>query len=311
MSEVRSADHLPGVGNSSPRVSVISAFLNAEKYLAETIESVLAQDYDDFELLLVDDGSTDGSTRIAKDYAEREPRRIQLFEHAGHANRGTCASRNFAASQSHAEFLAFVDADDCWRPSKLKDQVALLERMPEVDAVCGSVNYWASHAGGKDRIVPTGHVFNQPVAPAEALVHLYPLGQGAPPCPSDLLIRRSIVEAIGGFEESFTGPLQLYEDQAFLAKFYLRGTIYFDDRVWLDYRVHEGSCGARVAREGLYHDVRRHYLQWLEAYLDRNARQNGLKLKMALMRAWLPYRHPRLTAFRKRLGRIGLRMLWA
>ena len=198
--------------NSSPRVSVISAFLNAEKYLAETIESVLAQDYADFELLLVDDGSTDGSSQIAENYAEREPHRVRRLEHPGHANRGTCAARNLAVGQSGAEFLAFIDADDCWRPSKLKDQVALLERMPEVDAVCGSVNYWASHAGGEDRIVMTGHAANRPIAPAEALVQLYPLGQAAPPCPSDLLMRRSIVEAIGGFEESFTGPLQLYED---------------------------------------------------------------------------------------------------
>ena len=198
--------------NSSPRVSVISAFLNAEKYLAETVESVIAQDYDDFELLLVDDGSTDGSSRIASDYAKRDPRRIKLLGHPGHANRGTCASRNLAISQSRAEILAFVDADDCWRPSKLKDQVALLERMSEVDAVCGAVNYWASHAGGEDRIVPTGHVTNRPVTPAEALLQLYPLGQAAPPCPSDLLMRRSVVEAIGGFEESFTGPLQLYEE---------------------------------------------------------------------------------------------------
>ena len=295
--------------NSSPRVSVISAFLNAEKYLAETIESILAQDYDDFDLLLVDDGSTDESMRIAKDYATRDPRRIKFLEHPDHANRGTCASRNLAVSQSSAEFLAFIDADDCWRPSKLKDQVALLDRMPEVDAVCGAVNYWASHAGGEDRIVPTGHVSNRPVTPAEALVHLHPLGRAAPPCPSDLLIRRSMVEAIGGFEESFTGPLQLYEDQAFLAKFYLRGTIYFDDRVWLDYRVHEGSCGARVAREGLYDDVRQHYLRWLEAYIDGSTRRNDPEIKLALMRAWRPYRHPRLTAFRKRLGAAARRVI--
>lgn len=198
--------------NSSPRVSVISAFLNAQKYLAEAIESVLAQDFDDFELLLVDDGSTDGSSRIAGIYAEREPHRVKLLDHPGHANRGTCASRNLAVSQSRAEFLAFVDADDCWRPSKLKEQVELLGRMAEVDAVCGSVNYWSSHDGGEDRIVPTGHVANRPVAPVEALIQLYPLGQAAPPCPSDLLMRRSVVEAIGGFEESFTGPLQLYEE---------------------------------------------------------------------------------------------------
>lgn len=294
---------------ASPRVSVISTFLNAGKYLAETIESVLAQDYDDFELLLVDDGSSDESTTIARDYAAQEPGRVKYLEHAGHANRGTCASRNLGVRQSRGAFLAFVDADDRWRPSKLSEQVALLDQMPEVDAICGSVSYWASHKGGEDRIVPTGHVQNRPVAPTEALLHLYPLGTAAPPCPSDLLMRRSIVEAIGGFEESFTGPLQLYEDQAFLAKFFLQGTIYFDHRVWLDYRLHDESCGARVVREGLYDDVRRHYLEWLEDYLDSNGRRNEVKLRLALIRALFPYRHPRMMALRKRLGRFARKVL--
>lgn len=293
----------------SPRVSVISSFLNAEKYLAECIESVLAQDYQDFEVLLVDDGSTDGSSRIAVEFASRYRERVRYLEHEGHANRGTCASRNLALRKAGGEFFAFIDADDRWKPSKLSDQIALLDRFPGVDAVCGSVNYWASHDGGEDRVVTTGHVLNQPVPPPEALVSLYPLGNAAPPCPSDLLMRRGIVEDIGGFEEAFVGPLQLYEDQAFLSKFYLLGTIYFDDRVWLDYRLHDDSCDARVARAGLYDDVRQHYLQWLETYLASNGRSSTTDVRLALKRAWFPYRHRRLAALRRRIGHVARRVL--
>ena len=109
------------------------------------------------------------------------------------------------------------------------------------------------------------------IRPPEGLLNIYPLGQAEPPAPSDLMLRRSTVETIGGFEESFTGPLQMYEDQAFLMKFYLEGTIYFAKNVWLDYRVHDQSCTAIVARNGLTREVRRHCLEWFEGYFAGRA----------------------------------------
>lgn len=283
------------------RVSVICSFFQAERYILETIDSVLAQDFDDFELLLVDDGSTDGSTRVAKDYHARHPGKIRYLEHPHHANRGTCATRNLGLSHARGEFVAFIDADDRWRPPKLKEQVALLDRMPEVDAVCGAVNFWASHDGGTDEIIATGHVLEQPVPPPHALLKVYPLGRADPPCPSDLLMRRAIVEAIGGFEESFIGALQLYEDQAFLAKFFLEGTIYFADRVWLDYRLHDQSCTSWVHREGLGAEVRGHCLEWFEVYLAATRHRFDPRIRLALMRALRPYRHPHLSTIGRRV----------
>lgn len=285
----------------SHRVTVISAFLDAELYLTECIRSVLGQDFGDFELILVDDGSSDASTQIAKDFAAREPRRVRYVTHPGHVNRGTCASRNLGLAQSRGEFVSFIDADDRWRPSKLREQVELLDRMPEVDAVCGSVNFWSSHRSGSDRIIATGHVLNRAVRPPEALLKVYPLGKADPPCPSDLLMRRAIVERIGGFEEQFTGPLQLYEDQAFLAKFFLEGTIYFSDRVWLDYRLHDQSCTARVVRDGLGPDVRRQCLEWFEDYLAATPHRFSPAIRWALLRALRPYRHPHIS----RVGRMA------
>lgn len=284
-----------------PRVSVVCPFFNAQAYLAEAIESVLAQGYRDFELLLVDDGSTDGSRSIAGGFADRDPDRVRILEHEGRANRGTTVSRNLALGQAQGELVAFIDADDRWRQSKLADQVALLDRLPGVHAVCGAVNFWSSHAGGADVVVPTGHARNRPVAPPEALLEVYPLGKADPPCPSDLIMRRSIVDAIGGFEEEFTGPLQLYEDQAFLAKFFLEGTIYFDDRVWLDYRLHEGSCTARVNRAALQPEMRRYCLEWFEKYLGGTRHRPDPRIRLALMRALRPYRRPRLSAAGRRV----------
>lgn len=298
-----------------PRVSVISALYNAEAYLVETIESVLSQDCGDFELLLVDDGSSDGSTAIARGYAERHPDRISYLEHENHANRGACAARNLGLAHARGEFVAFIDADDHWRPHKLREQLAILERDRNLGAVCGTVNYWSSWSGGEDHIVPTGHVQDRPVHPPEATLLLYPLGRAVSPCPSDLMLRRSVVERIGGFEEEFKGALQLYEDQAFLSKLYLETPVYFASNIWLDYRQHDASCVAVVTRGGRYQEVRAYFLNWLEAYLRRTGHDRDPRIRKALVRATFPYRHPRINAglvrargaARKVLHQIGAR----
>lgn len=97
-------------------VSATIAFLNAEKFLAETIESVLAQTYPNWELWLVDDGSTDGSSQIARDYAARHADRIHYLEHPGHENRGKSASRNLGLRHARGRYVTWLDADDVWLP---------------------------------------------------------------------------------------------------------------------------------------------------------------------------------------------------
>jgi glycosyltransferase involved in cell wall biosynthesis/peptidoglycan/xylan/chitin deacetylase (PgdA/CDA1 family) len=283
---VTETDEVGAAGRAQPRVTVISIFHNEERYLREAIDSVLAQDFRDFELLLVDDGSSDASSAVAREYAAREPERIRCLEHAGHANRGMSASRNLGLRHALGEFVAFIDADDRWRPFKLTDQVDLLDRMPDVDAVGGSVNYWASHGGGKDRIVPTGHVEERPIAPPEATLKLYPLGKAHAPSMSDLLFRRSTILDVGGFEEAFRGA---YEDQAFLAKFYLNSTLYLTRTVWSDYRIHPASCMAKVVREGAYDDVRRSFLIWFETYLAGSRFRDDRRIRRALAKALRRY----------------------
>jgi len=273
---------------------VVSIFFNAGSFLSEAVESVLGQTCRDFELLLVDDGSTDESGELARDLASRHPDRIRCLQHPGGANRGMSASRNLGIREARGEFVAFIDSDDRWRPSKLQEQVAIFDSNPGLDAVCGAVNYWRSWEGGEDRIVRTGHVQDEAVPAPEAALSVYPLGKADAPCPSDLMVRRSTALALGGFEEDFTGPLQMYEDQAFLAKLYLCGKVYFAARTWLDYRVHENSCVATVSRDGQYDDVRRHFLDWYTAYLDRSGHENAPLVGRAVERARAAYRFPAL-----------------
>lgn len=268
-----------------PRVSVISIFYNAAPYFAEAIDSVLGQDFENFEMLLVDDGSTDSSTSIAHDYEKRD-RRVRYLEHAGHANRGMSATRNLGIREARGDLVAFIDADDRWRPSKLSEQVALLDRLPDVDAVCGSVNYWASHEGGRDRLLKTGHTQDRPIDRGEASLQFYPLGRANAPSMSDLMFRRQSIVDAGGFEERFTGA---YEDQAFLAKFYLRSVLYVSTKTWSDYRLHPHSCMAEVKRAGTYDDTRRMFLEWFEAHLANSRFRDDPSLNRALKRAMGPY----------------------
>jgi glycosyltransferase involved in cell wall biosynthesis len=298
------------VVETPPRVSVLTPFFNAEKFLTETIESVLAQDFSDFELLLVDDGSTDASTAIARDYAKRHPSRIRFLEHEGHRNRGASASRNLGLREARGEFVALLDADDVWMPNKLSEQVKIMEAHPQLGMVCGTVRYWSSWTGGEDAVLPTGHVQDTVVAPPEAALALYPLGRAAAPCPSDLLLRRDLVGSISGFEEQFTGPLQLYEDQAFLAKVYLTAPVYFASSVWLRYRQHPDSCVVTVNRSGNYHKVRLYFLNWLENYLARSG--SDPRVFGLLRKALRPYRYPRLDyglRLGKRIARSALSRL--
>lgn len=281
-----------------PRVSVVTIFWNAEQFIQEAIGSVFAQTCDDWELLLVDDGSRDGSTAIALRYAEQYPGKIRYVEHAGHQNHGMSASRNLGINHARGEYIALLDADDVWLPRKLQQQVAILDSHPEAGMVYGSSQYWYSWTGNPaalqdDFVPPLGVQPNTLVRPPTLLTLSYPLGKGHAPCPSDLLFRRQMVDRIGGFEETFQGIYQLYEDQAFLAKVYLRAAVFVADACWDRYRQHADSCVSAVTRAGQYHTVRLFFLHWLAEYLSKQGVEDAEVWK-ALHTALRPYRHPLL-----------------
>src|SRR5262245_24155101 len=95
----------------SGAVSVIIIFMNAQAFISDAIDSVFAQTYTNWELLLVDDGSTDASTQIALSFANGNPGRVRYLEHSGHRNRGMSASRNLGIQHAGGEYIGFLDAD--------------------------------------------------------------------------------------------------------------------------------------------------------------------------------------------------------
>lgn len=112
-----------------PKVSVVIPAFNALRYLPRTVDSALAQSFGDFEVLIVDDESTDGTADWVRTIADR---RVRLLEQK---NQGAAAARNAGIRQARGEYIAFLDADDLWEPAKLERQVACLDARPEVGVV--------------------------------------------------------------------------------------------------------------------------------------------------------------------------------
>ena len=113
---------------NKPNVSVITPVYNAEKFLKETIDSVLKQTYKDYDYLLVDDCSTDSSADIVKEYAENDNRvkYIKLKE-----NSGAAVARNTGLEHAQGRYIAFVDSDDLWYPEKLEKQLTFMQENNE------------------------------------------------------------------------------------------------------------------------------------------------------------------------------------
>ncbi|MBD2182999.1 glycosyltransferase family A protein [Aerosakkonema funiforme] len=158
-------------------VSVIIPVYNCEKYLAEAIESVLAQTYQPLEIIVIDDGSTDGSAEVAKRFGT-------TVQYCFQANSGTAAARNRGIELAKGDFFAFLDADDLWIEDKLTNQMAAFTNNPNLDVVYGQVQQFISPDLGENlkakledspKLVP-GHI------------------------PSALLIKRDSLFQVGLFE---------------------------------------------------------------------------------------------------------------
>lgn len=107
-----------------PKVSVIMPVYNRERYLSQAIESVLNQTYGDFELIIVDDGSTDNSQAIIKEYAGKDKRIRYAFHEK---NRGVSAARNTALAMAQGEWIALIDSDDAWHPERLEKLLKIVQ----------------------------------------------------------------------------------------------------------------------------------------------------------------------------------------
>lgn len=144
------------MGEHLPRVSVIMPAYNARQYITEAISSVLDQDYPHLELIVVDDGSSDGTPELAEGFGSR----VRVVRQA---NAGPAAARNKGVSVARGEYIAFLDADDAWLPGKLSSQVAYLDVHSDIGLVYGDFRRWISQPDGS--FLPPPPILETPGVP--------------------------------------------------------------------------------------------------------------------------------------------------
>lgn len=175
-----------------PKVDIIIPAYNAARYLPAALESVASQTFEDWRILLIDDGSTDNTPEIVAPFIDRFGPRLQYIRQQ---NRGLPAARNQAILHSSAEFLALLDADDVWLPNRLSESLKSFEGRPHAGLSYGFVS----------RIDPDGAIidtFDQRQKHAEGRVASYVyMRQIDLPCPT-ITFRRQCIDEVGMFDEN-------------------------------------------------------------------------------------------------------------
>lgn len=173
-----------------PKVTVVIPAYNSMAYLPETLDSVLKQTFTDFEVLIIDDGSTDHTAAWASEI--KDPR-VKLISQL---NKGVSAARNTGISHAQGEYIAFLDADDTWHPTKLERQVQRFEAEPEVGLVY-TWTLWVDQQGNSIGSVSASHVEG---FVWEKLLLGDVVGNG-----SSAAIRRSCFDKVGLFDTELSG----------------------------------------------------------------------------------------------------------
>lgn len=253
------------VATTAPAVSVVVPFLDEARHLRGAADTVLAQTFTDWELVLVDDGSTDGSGDIADELARAHPSRIRVLRHEGGSNRGTAVSRNLGIAGARGALVAWLDADDRWDADKLEHDVALAARHPDVGMFCGPSRY--VQEDGSKPMVEVAVVSDAPRRFAKgAFARRMVNGRCESPCPVAVVIRTDILRAVGVPAGSNT-----HEDQRMFLAVNLVAPVFVhaDARTW--YTVRADSVTGRVDGDVI---KRRHleYENWVMRYaLTRGA----------------------------------------
>jgi glycosyltransferase involved in cell wall biosynthesis len=277
---------------TSSLVSGIIIFLNGEPFIEEAIASVFAQTHKNWELLLVDDGSTDSSSAIAQQYAQQYPDQVRYLEHDNHQNRGMSASRNLGISHAKGEFIGFLDADDLWLPQKLEQQLDCFSRYPEAAMVYGRTLIWYSWVEQtsnqeQDYFYELGVCPNRVIQPPLLFKQLLN-NKYQTPTTCNALMRRKVFDQVGQFEESFRA---MYEDQVFFSKVMLKMPIYVADACWAKYRQHPQSCSAKNERQA-YYTARQPFLAWIQHYLKNQNIEDIEIIQQVEQEVW-QCQHPR------------------
>lgn len=215
-------------------VDIIIPAYNAARYLPAAIESVIAQTFEDWRIVLVDDGSTDNTADVVAPFVDRLGPKLKYIKQS---NRGLPAARNVAIANSSAEFLALLDADDVWLPCRLSESLKCFEGRPQVGLTYGF----------NDRIDPEGKIvdtFDRRQKHGEGRIAPYIYMRKVDlNCPT-VTFRRKCVDEVGPFDES----LRATEDRDLWLRIALRYEVALVPKVIAHYRMSPNSMSADSGR---------------------------------------------------------------
>jgi peptidoglycan/xylan/chitin deacetylase (PgdA/CDA1 family)/SAM-dependent methyltransferase len=248
----------PAVEN--PSVSIIIPMFNAERTIKETLFSISRQTHESYEVLIVDDGSTDNSRKIVEDYERESGGRITMLQHGDSLNLGLSQSRNLAMEHARGDFIVFLDSDDTIHPEKLAHDLAILKANSDAAAVVGRALWWWDGSGHQDAHLdiifePADRVL-QPPSFFNATYQTE--AGGVPPCVHSWMIRKAVLKKI----EPFDPQVMTYEDQKFFAELSLRYPVYVSSTCLCDYRRKEVTLWATAVASGSDTVARSRFLEW-------------------------------------------------
>ena len=211
-------------------VSVVIPTYQRAQLLQESIDSVLAQTYRDFEVIVVDDGSTDGTRDVVAGYRERV---TYIYQE----NRGPASARNNGIRAARGKLIAFQDSDDLWLPEKLAQQVPLFEQDPEIGLVYCDMSYFRSN-GPCDR--PSSFKSHSPPLSGEVFREMFV--EGTPMHTPTSVVRRRCLDEVGLFPEG----LQFFEDQDLWYRIARKFRIDYVDAPLVQCRIHDTYSKKKV-----------------------------------------------------------------
>jgi glycosyltransferase involved in cell wall biosynthesis len=214
--------------NRSPKLSVLMTVYNGMPYLPEAVESILSQDFADFECIIVDDGSTDETSRYLKQL--QDPRVLILSQENG----GTAAASNFGLAHCRGEYLARMDADDITLPTRFGKQVRFLDKNPEIGLLGTQLACMGECRIGKNLNLPcSNHSIRQSLLQGKHAL-----------CHPTLMMRTQLLREIGGYWK-----LRLIDDWDMMLRMTEVTQAHNLDEVLHHYRVHRGSLNGSRMKE--------------------------------------------------------------
>jgi len=235
---------------TTPLVSVIIPAYNAAVFIAKTLDSVKAQTFKDYEVIVVDDGSSDGTQAVVEKYfASNKMRGFCILQ----PNKKIAAARNTGINSARGSYIALLDHDDIWYPEKLKEVVGVFNSRPAIDLVCHDLKIIKN--GKTYKVMRCGYRFGN--------LHKNLILKGNAVTPSSSVFKREKALAIGCFRE--LPEINTAEDYDFWIRFSKTGNFYFLHKVLSEYHIISGGASTRIEyhlknTEGLMMEHIRNYV---------------------------------------------------